>query len=419
MKKMKRKVIVLIIALCVCSSTFAQLSIEACYEKAESNYPLIKQHGLIEKSGYYNLSNIGKGYLPQIQFFAKATYQSEVTKIPIQMPGLEGLSKDQYGATLEINQSIWDGGSRKAQQKNVRTQTEVNRMNLNVTVYAVRERVNQLYFGILLHNEMLNQNTLYQEELKRNFTQISAYMQNGIANQADLDAVEVEQIKAIQSRTELSYSRKAYIEMLAVLIAEKIDENTQLIKPDINQPCSPDNQRLELSLYEAQFRDLDARKQEVYAGLRPQFNLFVTGGYSRPGLNMLENKFSAYCMGGISLIWNFGGLYTRKNKLNNIEVNRSMIESQRETFLFNSRLDITQNSNEIQKIREVLNSDNHIIRIRSSVKRSAETKVANGTLSVLELMKEVNAEQQAIQDRIVHEIELMQAIYNLKYITNN
>lgn len=400
-------------------SAYAQLSIEECYRKAEANYPLIKQYGLIEKSADYNLSNMGKGYLPQIQVSAKATYQSEVTKIPIDIPGVKGLSKDQYNATIDVNQSIWDGGNIKAQKENIRTQAIVDQKNLEVTLYSIRERVNQLFFGILLHNEMLKQNSIYQQELQRNFTQVSAYMQNGIANQADVDAVEVEQIKATQNRTELTHSRKAYLEMLSALIGEKVDDGTTLLKPNVEELFPSQVHRPELSLYEAQFQNLDAKRREISAGLMPKLNVFATGGYGKPGLNMLENKFSLYYIGGVSVGWNLGNLYTRKNSLNNIEIRKNMIESQRETFLFNTGLDITQNENEIQKTRQLLNSDNDIIRLRDSVKRSAEVKVANGTLSVLDLMKEINAEQMAIQDKIVHEIELMQAIYHLKYITNN
>ncbi len=416
---MKYKLFTFILAIFVFQPGFSQLIIEDCYLKAEANYPLIKQYELIEKSRDYNLSNAGKGYLPQIQFSGRASYQSEVTKIPITVEGIKGLSKDQYNTTIDVNQNVWDGGNIKAQKESIRTQAEIDKRNLDVTLYSIRERVNQLFFGILLHDEMLKQNTLYQDDLKRNYTQVSAYMQNGLANQADLDAVEVEQVKAEQKQTELNHSRNAYREMLAVFIGEPIDANIRFIKPDITQPYSLENQRPELALYDAQFQNLEAQIKEINAGLMPKLSVFLTGGYGKPGLNMLESKFSAYYIGGLSVSWNISIFYTKKNKLNSVQINRGMIETQRETFLFNNRLDLIQNNNEVLKGTELLRSDNEIIRLRGSVKRSAEVKVSNGTLSVLDLMKEVNAEQQAIQDKIVHEIELLQTIYNLKYITNN
>ncbi len=416
---MKKYLITFWAVLLAAGTGFGQLTIERCYEMAEANYPLIVQYGLIEKTRDYNLSNASKGYLPQIQFAAQATYQSDVTELPVAVDGFSGISHKQYGATVDINQSIWDGGAIRAQKESIAARSEVDMRNLDVTLYSIRDRVNQLFFGILLNDEMIAQNDTYLSDLQRNYDQVEAYVLNGLANQADLDAVAVEQVQAGQNRTQLVYSRSAYLEMLSALIGRQIERDTELVKPDPGQLYDTRIERPELWLYDAQFRNLDAQRLEIRAGLMPRFNINLTGGYGKPGLNMFSDKFSAYYIAGVSLSWNFGRLYTRRNSLNSIELNRGMIAAQRDAFLFNTGLDITQNENEVAKIRRLIESDNDIIRLRGSVKRSAEAKVAGGTMSVLDLMKEVNAEQTAIQDKIVHEIQLLQAIYNLKYITNN
>jgi len=425
---MRNRFLLASLLLLIFHAAYAQLSIEECYEKAETNYPLIRQYGLIERSRDYNLSNASKGYLPQFQFSAKATYQSEVTQLPFSteefsaiLPGvtIPNVDKDQYSATLDLNQNIWDGGTIKAQKESIRTQAEVDMRNLEVTLYSVRDRVNQVFFGILLQDEMLKQNTLYQEELQRNYQQVSAYMENGLANQADLDAVEVEQVQAVQNRVTLVYNKKTYMEMLSALIGEKVDESTRLIRPDVDPRYPLTIHRPELLLYQAQMDNAEARRKEIRAGVMPKLGIFVTGGYGKPGLNMFENKFSGYYIAGASLNWNISNFYTRKNSLSTIELNKEMIQSQMDTFLFNTNLDVTQNNNQIQQYREMIKSDDDIIRLCRSVKNSAEAKVSNGTLSVLDLMKEVNAEQTAIQDKILHEIQLIQAVYNLKYITND
>ena len=62
-------------------------------------------------------------------------------------------------------------------------------------------------FGILPLDEQIKQNTLLQDELERNYRQITAYVENGIANQADLDAVRVEQLNTKQKRVDLVSSR--------------------------------------------------------------------------------------------------------------------------------------------------------------------------------------------------------------------
>jgi len=66
-----------------------------------------------------------------------------------------------------------------------------------------------------------------------------------------------------------------------------------------------------------------------------------------------------------------------------------------------------------------LKYDDEIIALRNSVKQASEAKMANGTLSGTDLTRDINAEQMAIQDKILHEIEYLLAIYNLKLATNN
>jgi outer membrane protein TolC len=276
-----------------------------------------------------------------------------------------------------------------------------------------------LFFGILLFDAMLNQNQLFQDELQRNYANISAYIQNGIANQADLDVVKIEQLKAKQSHVQIKNNRKKYIEMLSAFIGEKIDVDSRFIKPDMQKDFSLAIQRPELALFDIQNKVLDAAKKEINAGLMPKLGLFVTGSYGKPGLNMLNNKFAVYYIGGLCLTWNLGNFYTRKTNLQIIENKGDIIQVQRESFLFNTSLDALNKENEIDKYFELLQSDDEIIALRTSVKQSAENKYAGGTLSASDLLREINAEQMAKQDKIIREIELLQTVYGLKHIIND
>lgn len=419
---MKRAIIVLCIILSSYSTIYAQLTIEGCQEKAKKNYPLIKRYQLIEKTKGYNLSNAAKGYLPQFSVSAKATYQSDVTGIPISVPGVDikPLSKDQYGVTLDINQTIWDGGVVSSRKEMAKTGSEVALKQLEVTLYSINDRVNQLFFGILLLDAKVQQNQLLQDELERNFNLISSYIQNGVANQSDLDAIKVEQLKSMQIKTQLNSNRKAYLDMLSVLIGEPIHEDIILEKPSVNgEWISGRIERPELYLFDAQYNDLETQKKIIRTAYMPKLGLFATGGYGKPGLNMLEDKFAAYYMGGVRLSWNFGGLYTEKNDRRLIEANQSSLAAEKETFLFNTSMEVTQEQSEIKRNRDLLKYDDEIISLRNNVKKSAEIKVANGTLTVTDLMREINAEDLAKQDKIQHEIELLLSIYNLKFTTNN
>lgn len=423
---MRIKTITLFLALVSYAPCFAQLSIEACYEKARANYPLIKQYGLIEKTKEYNLSNAAKGYLPQVTFSAQATYQSDVTEIPINLDaiGLTGVeipsvSQDQYKMELALSQTLWDGGAIRSERKTLRTQAEVDQRDMDVSMYAINERVNQLYFGVLLADAQLEQNKVLQAELRRSCEQVSSYIKNGIAQQSDLDAIRVDLLKAKQTEARFEHTKRAYREMLSRLIGEEIGEETRLVKPEAVRPLTKENNRPELELYQAQIRNLRAQDSRITAGMMPKLGLFVTGGYGKPGLDMFEDNFKAYYLAGVRLSWNLGSLYTRKNDRRKIQTGIRSIETQRETFLFNTSLDVAQRNATIDKYIDQLKYDDEIIALRGSVKRASEAKMANGTLSGTDLTRDIHAEQSAIQDKILHEIELLMAIYNLRYAINN
>lgn len=404
----------------------AQITIEECYRKAQENYPLIKQYDLIEKTKEYNLANASRGYLPQVMLSAKATYQSDVTKMPFDPAqlGMQGikiptLSKDQYGVTLEINQTIWDGGEISSQRAIARTGSAVEEKKVEVNVYSINERVNRIYFGILLTDARIEQNRLLKKELQRNYDRVYSCMLGGIANSSDLDAVRVDQLKAEQNEAALLCTKQAYVEMLSQLIGEEIDATAEFVKPSIMRPSTDAINRPELELYDMQVKNFEAENRRVSSALYPRFGLFITGGYGRPGLDMLKNEFSPYYLAGVRMSWNIGSFYTEKNRRRVIRNNIQSVEAQRETFLFNTRLDIAMKDKSIEKYVEQLKYDDEIIRLKTSIREASEKKMENGTLSGTDLMRDVNAEQMAIQDKILHEMELLSAIYDLKFATNN
>lgn len=417
---MKKIVFILFLSLsAVLPALCRPLTIEECRQLAQNNYPLIKQYALIGKTEEYTVSNAGKGYLPQFSLSGKATYQSDVTEIPVSIPGvnIKELRKDQYQAALEMTQLIWDGGAVRAQKSVSRTNAETDLRQLEVEMYSINDRVDQLFFGILLQDALLTQNALFQAELERNYRQVEAYVENGIANQADLDAVKVEQLNTTRKRVEMESSRKAYREMLSMLTGVEIDS---LVRPaDICLHVPEEIKRPELLLFNAQDAQMEARLQTLKAKNFPKFSLFIQGLYGNPGLDMLKNEFTFNYIAGIRFSWNFGTLYTRKNESRLIGNSRDNLQIQKETFLFNTGLDIKRQNTEIEKLITIMKNDDEVIRLRTNIQRSAEAKAANGTLSVIEMLREITARDNAVQDKNVHEIQLLMAIYNLKYTTNN
>lgn len=429
---MKRKIIALnFFLLAVWIQAYSQLSLETCHERVQVNYPQAKAYNLINQSEAYNLRNASRGYLPQFSLAAKVTYQSEVTKVPISLPDvmIPTLNKDQYQAVAEVNQVLWDGGVIRSRKDMIETKHEVERRQYEVDMYALNERINDLFFGILLLDEQLELNTIYTRELEVNSRKVGSWIINGTANQADLDAVQVEILNTSQHRAELEAVREAYADMLACFIGEEPGTEIRLLKPDMEllpeyrQWVSVEDDRLwearpEMKFYGASIKQLESQRKSITSNNLPKLSVFVQGGYGNPGLNMLRDEFRPFAMGGVRLSWSFGGLYTRKDDLRKIDNGISRVRIQQELFDFNTRLQIVREQTELNKYLKIVRDDDQIIRLRENIRKASEAKVDNGTMSVNDLVRDISAVQTARQNKALHEIEMIKSIYQLKYTLN-
>lgn len=419
MKKLSLHFVFLILPWCIAGQN---ITIEDCQQKAREHYPLTKQYDLIAKTTDYNIANANKAWLPQMNFTAKATYQSETTKLPITIPNvvIPELTKDQYNAALDVSQTIWDGGVVRAQKNAIKAQAEAEKQKLEVDLYLLKERVNQLFFGVLLLNEQLSQLALIKADLQANYERVLALKENGIAGQAEVDAVRVEQLNIAQKENDLLATRKSFIEMLSVFTHLNISEQSEFSKPMISTfDFAQENKRPELLLLASQSIALDSQRDMIKAGNLPKLGLFVQGGYGKPGLNMLTNEFSPYYIGGLRLSWNLSGYYSQKNNLEKITMSQKSVDIQKETFLFNNNLQNRQQINEIEKLKSAIKNDDEIILLRTNIKKATSAKLENGTATVTDMLREVNAESLARQTRALHEIQLYMAVYQLKNNTNN
>lgn len=427
---MKRKISIGSIFLILCFIQLNGISLDSCRVRAKNNYPLVKQYGLIEKTLDYNLSTVSKAWFPQVNLGIKATYQSDVTEIPAELGNaissitgrpfnMSSLSKDQYQAVVEVNQLIWDGGVISSQKRTMEAAAEIEKQKTEVDLYALNERIHQLYFGILLLKEQIVLQELLLSELTANHHKVKSLVDNGVALPADADAVKVEMIQTKQRIYDLYSMQKNYCMVLSAFTGLKITDKTSLEKPVAAEPIDKNNYRPELSLFAAQQMMLTNQEKALHASNLPKISAFVQGGYGRPGLNMFTTDFSPFYIGGIRLSWNLSNFYSLKSNLGKIELNRQQIDVMKETFQFNNALEKNQYQIEINKLKENLTGDEEIISLRNNIKLTAEARLSNGTITVTDLLREINAEHIALQQKALHEIQLLMAIYQLKTNTNN
>ena len=405
-------------------------TLEECQQAAERNYPLIQQYDLINKTTELTVSNIQKGWLPQVSASAQATYQSDVVSFPDEMQALyqqmginmKGLTKDQYKIGLDVQQTVFDGGAIRSQKEIARVQGQVQQAQNEVNIYNVRKRVNEMYFALLLIDEQIKLNTDLQELLAGNARKLESMKKNGTAAESDWYSVKAERLNVVQQGVNLQSQRQALVRMLSTFCGIEVKEAT---KPNgqWSMVNGQSNNRPELRAIDAQLRLADAQEKALNSALMPKLGVFAQGFYGYPGYNMFEDmmsrKWSLNGMIGARLTWNIGALYTRKNDKAKIQLQRDMAENSRDVFLFNNNLEQIQQNENIARYQRLMSDDEEIIRLRSSVRKAAESKLAHGIIDVNDLVKEINSENQARVQQTVHEIEMLKEIYDLKYTTNN
>ncbi len=403
-------------------------TLEQCQQAAERNYPLIAQHDLIARTTDLTVSNIQKGWLPQVTATAQATYQSAVTAWPDEMKGLmqqmgvdmKGLARDQYRVGLDMQQTLYDGGAIRAQRQVAREQGAVQQAQLDVTLYNVRQRVDDMFFGLLLLEDQMRLNADLQELLAASEKKLASMVKHGTAAQCDLNNVTAERLNVVQQHTTLESQYRVLQSMLATFCGIEI---TGLVKPAAIDAAGADNNRPELSLIDSQLRLADAQDHALNAALLPRLGLFAQGYYGYPGYNMFKDMMSRDWswngMVGARLTWNIGALYTHRNDKAKVQLQRETAQNQREVFLFNNRLEQMQYREAIERYRSLMAQDEKIITLRQQVRKAAESKLSHGIIDVNDLVREINSENAARVQQSIHEIEMLKQMYDLKYTMNN
>lgn len=424
-----RYLLAILLTLSVSLGLAAQVTIEQCVNLAQENYPLIKKYNLLNSLNEINLSDINKSWLPQINVYAQGNVQNATPSFPDRLSGMlkqmgtdiSGLNEWQYKIGADLNQTIWDGGSSKARREIERTQHAEKQAALDVQLYAVKERVESLFFGILLIDEQAKQIRASIDLLQDNLQKLRSMLKNGIAMQCDADMVEAQYLATSQQLIQARSMAESYRRLLEIYIGESL-AGRELIMPDAVIPGDLVPNRPEQKLFNAQLLANDALRNNITSSIMPQIGLFAQAYYGYPGYDYFENMMnrnpSFNILAGVKISWNIGAFYTKKNSNQKLKLAAGEISADRETFLFNTSLETQSQVDNINELKAVIKEDGRIVELRANVRRAAESQLDNGTIDATALLTKITDEKQARLNAAYHEIQLLQSIYKLKHTVN-
>lgn len=419
-----------ILLLIILPSLFAkaqlhELSLQKAYDLARENYPLIREKSLLEKSSFLTIENIKTAYLPQVAINGQATYQSDVTSIPINLssifPGMNipSPSKDQYKFAANVNQLIYDGGTTKIQKEIQQKSNLVDEQKVEVELYQLKDRINQLYLGVLLLDEQLKQTLLARDNINIGLKTVNAQVQNGTAFRSSALVLEAQLLQYDQNEIVIKANKEQLLKVMELFIHQPLSEDVQLQTPVIAETLDADILRPEIKMYNLQDSLLYSQQSFIKTKNIPKISLFGEGGYGKPGLNMLSNDFALYGIGGVKLSWSLSSFYTSKREKEIVNVNQKINQVQRDVFLFNTNTQLTQQQNEIHKLKQLVAVDNKLIDVRKTITEASKAQLQNGVITSNDYLREVNNEDQTRQSLILHQIQLLQAQINYQNIKGN
>ncbi|MBQ6155323.1 MAG: TolC family protein [Bacteroidales bacterium] len=428
MKRIYFAVAMLLIAV----SVHAQVTLDSCRSWAKANYPAIRQYALIEKSTEYSVSNAARAWIPRVMLSAQTTYQSDAANMSEvwesiglseamsvlgkEIPDLN-MRKFQGRVQLDIQQTIWDGGKSEADKRSAQSDKVQQEAQVDVDFYQLDNRILSLYFGILLLDEQQTQLATTDSLLRSNLERVRTLYNNHYVLKSDVDEVEVEVLSLQQKRELLAYSCMAYREMLSMMTGHDV-RKVALALPAEQAPALMNNERPELRLLNAKSDYVASQRRTILAASMPQFSAFAQGYYGYPNLDMFKSmqssKWGLNGLVGVRMQWNIGAFYTQKNSLNKLDIACQQLNVQRDVFDYNRRMQVVQENAEIVRLSKAIENDDRIVELRGNVRKAAEIKYENGTITTSELLQKIAEESNAQSARSIHQIELRKAQYELQ-----
>ena len=404
----KRILLILLFVISIISNAQETLTLEDCYALATKNYPLAKQKELLQQKSNYEIDAITKGKLPKMDLNAQATYQSDVIGFPNKMPGVTPINKDQYRATLDINQLLYNGGMIEANSELKQAQTKTQQQQIEVSLYQLKTRIHQYYFSILLLQEKSELLKSKKELLQSKVQEVKSGVKYGAILPASELILEAELLKIKQQLTEIDFEKIKMTQNLSDLTFTKIDTQTILLTPNSNLENNRNN-RPEIVFYNLQKQQLEFSKKTLATSVLPKINAFAQAGYGNPGLNMLDNSFQPFYIAGLKANWTILDWGKNKIDLKTLDIAKEIIETEKETFELNNKMQLREIESEIGKTKQLLELDNNIIHVREKIVTSANAQMKNGVITTSEYLTEFSNLYEAKNSLKTHEVQLAAA----------
>lgn len=428
---MKRFLTVLVLILGTSTLTYSQISIEDCREMARNNHPAIRMYGLVGATRECSFSNASRQWIPAVRLGGMAGVYNNVSSFNdlfaesdelarwvgdkiIDRLNIVDPSPFTYKVEAQLSQKIYDGGMSRASKNLADAKAQVQMAEADVTLDQVCDRVDEVYYSILLLEQRQMQAESKTKVLLSARNRVLSLYDAGTARQGELDEVDAAYIEAEQQKAALESSLKSFRMALSLLVGKDVSSE-KLLRPTV--PLMP-HLSPQMLLLDNQFKLLSLEREKLNVACRPRLDLVADAYYGYPNRNIFMDQVSlsprVNAFVGVRLSWDLAAFYTRKNDLGILKNSLEEINIQKD--IVSRNIDI-QNSSiyvEIDRLQQCLEKDNELVRLRERLRKSAELSYSQGDINANDLISRIDDEYQARLNAEIHEIETLQQSNKLR-----
>lgn len=390
------------------------LTLFRCHEMAVKNNPLSGELSMIQASRNLKLDNLSANWYPNLELNGQYTYQSDVITLDVALPfpdvSFPVMPHDNYKMTLDVRQMLYDGGITKAGKIMEDRKYEADMQEVRVALHDLKNRVNAVYFRILLLQKQEHLLGVKYDDLRVRKEVVASGVKNGILLQEDLDMLRAEMLRLEQQLQDIRISKISGISALSHLTGIAVDTGTVFVRPEFTAGSDTSGTiRPEYLLFDRREASLEAGRTMNKSARKPKLFVFGQFGYGKPGLNYFSDEFNSFYILGAGLKWKIWdwGVSSRERQM--IDVGKDIIDTQRQAFTLNMEVDLDEDRGRMEKYSEMARLDREIVDLREGVRKTAASRLENGVITTSDYLAVLNAETQARITLATHELQLSQA----------
>ena len=415
----------LLLAMATAAWPQKSITLWQCYDSAAFASPVAGERAIYTDMTRLHDRNLESAWLPGFDLGGSFNYQSEVVdlsemlgSVPLPPGSLPSIPHEQYRATADLSQVIWDGGVTRSAREVEKVVSELNIQQSEADLYRLREQVNNYFFSVLLVRRQAEVISILISELDARILEVTSGVENGVMPPVTLDVLRAEKIKAEQSAAELERRHDALTRALELITGMNELKDAELVLPDLVISGNEEIDNPDLQLFDIRSRQLELSKNMLKSQRMPKVFGFAQAGYGNPpGNNFLSDKADLYYSFGAGLKWNIWDWNRNSNERKSLTLQQQLIDIRKSAAREALQRLVVLKLSDIESLRDAASRDEEIIRLRGSIAAAAASQLRNGTITASQYMTELNSEKQAVIAAAARKISIARAEAEYLYIT--